>query len=536
MPDGTRRVVGSTDATRGCKHLCRHCPIVPVYGGTFRAIPLDVVIDDVRAQVAAGAQHISFGDPDFFNGPTHARRLVEAVAKEFPGLTYDVTIKIEHILRHADMLGLLRDTGCLMITSAVESVDDDVLLKLRKGHTRADFIEAVEVCRQAGVTLTPTFVPFTPWTTIDGYVDLLEQIDALSWLRGVAPIQLAIRLLVTAESKLLELPDIRDLVSPFDAQSLTFPWRHPDPRVDELQRAVMQVVGGASRARAATRSIASCTGHGTDGIAPRGQRRHAALHDRGMVLLRGARSRAARSDVTRVLLLATTTGYQIRSFGEAAEKLGVRLVFASDRCDRLDDPWWDGAIPVRFHETSSSVEAVVASCRGRAPRRGVIAVGDRPTVLAAHVSAALGLPGNPPAAAEASRNKLATRRALRSGRLADAWSSRSCPFPSTRRLRIPLPYPVVVKPLALSGSQGVIRADDDQALARAIDRVRRLLQSDGHRDRARERARIRSDRDVHPGRGVRRRGRADRRGVPGASRFSTSPIRSMDRSSRRRST
>jgi radical SAM superfamily enzyme YgiQ (UPF0313 family) len=247
MPDGTRRVVGSTDATRGCKHLCRHCPIVPVYGGTFRAIPLDVVIDDVRTQVAAGAQHISFGDPDFLNGPTHARRLIERLAQQFPGITYDVTIKIEHILRHADMLGLLRDTGCLMITSAVESVDDEVLLRLRKGHTRADFIDAVDACRHAGVTLTPTFVPFSPWTTIDNYVDLLEQIDGLHLTEGVAPIQLAIRLLVTAESKLMELPDIRDLVEPFDAQSLTFPWRHRDPRVDELHRAVMQVVAESSR-------------------------------------------------------------------------------------------------------------------------------------------------------------------------------------------------------------------------------------------------------------------------------------------------
>ena len=248
MPDGSRRVVGSTDATRGCKHLCRHCPIVPVYGGTFRAIPIDVVMGDVRAQVAAGAEHLSFGDPDFFNGPTHARRIVEAVAKEFPRLTYDVTIKIEHILRHVDMLGLLRDTGCLMITSAVESIDDEVLVKLRKGHTRADFIDAVGLCKQAGVTLAPTFVPFTPWTTIGGYVDLLEQLDALELAEGVAPIQLAIRLLVTAESKLLELPDIRALLDPFDAESLTFPWRHPDPRVDDLQRAVMQIVGGASHA------------------------------------------------------------------------------------------------------------------------------------------------------------------------------------------------------------------------------------------------------------------------------------------------
>jgi hypothetical protein len=246
MPDGTRRVVGSTEATRGCKHLCRHCPIVPVYNGVFRAIPLDVVMNDVRAQVGAGAQHISFGDPDFLNGPTHARRLLEAVAREFPGLSYDVTIKIEHILRHVDMLGLLRETGCLMITSAVEAVDDDVLVKLRKGHTRSDFIDAVGACRQAGVSLVPTFVPFTPWTTIDGYRDLLEQIRALDLIESVAPIQLAIRLLVTAESKLLELPEILRLVDPFDAQSLMYPWRHPDPLVDDLQRAVMQVVAGAA--------------------------------------------------------------------------------------------------------------------------------------------------------------------------------------------------------------------------------------------------------------------------------------------------
>jgi radical SAM superfamily enzyme YgiQ (UPF0313 family) len=246
MPDGSRRVVGATEATRGCKHLCRHCPIVPVYAGVFRAIPLDVVMSDVGAQVAAGAQHISFGDPDFFNGPTHARRLVERLAHEFPGVTYDVTIKIEHILRHADMMGLLRDTGCLMVTSAVESIDDDVLVKLRKGHTRADFVDAVRVCRRAGVAVAPTFVPFTPWTTVGGYRDLLEHIESLDLVEAVAPVQLAIRLLVTAESKLLELPDISGLVESFDAQSLTFPWRHCDPHVDELQQAVMQVITEAS--------------------------------------------------------------------------------------------------------------------------------------------------------------------------------------------------------------------------------------------------------------------------------------------------
>src|SRR6185436_15013782 len=175
MPDGTRRVVGTTDATHGCKHLCRHCPVVPVYRGRFRAVPLDTVMADVAVHVAQGAQHISFGDPDFFNGPTHARRLVERLHREHPGLTYDVTIKIEHLLKHAELLPVLRETGCLFVTSAVESVDDRVLAILEKGHTRADFVRAVAACRDAGLTLAPTFVPFTPWTTLDGYRDLLRE-------------------------------------------------------------------------------------------------------------------------------------------------------------------------------------------------------------------------------------------------------------------------------------------------------------------------------------------------------------------------
>ena len=249
MPDGTRRVVGSTDATRGCKHLCRHCPIVPVYQGRFTAVPIPQVIEDIRGQVGSGAEHISFGDPDFFNGPTHGRRIVERVAREFPGLTYDVTIKIEHLRKHASLLPLLRETGCLFITSAVESVDDDVLSKLQKGHTRADFIAAVEACRSAGVTLAPTFVPFTPWTTRAGYADLLEQIARLDLAEAVAPIQLAIRLLVTSESKLLELPEIRDLVDPFDPESLSWPWRHSSSDVDRLQRQVMQIVGSRAGSR-----------------------------------------------------------------------------------------------------------------------------------------------------------------------------------------------------------------------------------------------------------------------------------------------
>jgi tRNA A37 methylthiotransferase MiaB len=248
MPDGSRRVTGSTDATRGCKHLCRHCPIVPVYGGRFRAVPLEAVLADVAAQVTAGAEHITFGDPDFFNGPTHARRLVERLARAHPGLTYDVTVKIEHLLAHADLLPMLRDTGCLFVTSAVESIDDAVLARLRKGHTRDDFVRAVSLCRRHDLVLSPTFIPFTPWTSSDGYAALLALLDELDLVEQVAPIQLAIRLLVTDRSPLLELDDVRAVCDAFDAASLTWPWSHPDRRVDALQGEAMRLV--ATRAQA----------------------------------------------------------------------------------------------------------------------------------------------------------------------------------------------------------------------------------------------------------------------------------------------
>ena len=243
MPDGTRRVVGYTEASRGCKHLCRHCPIVPVYGGQFRVVPVDVTLADIAKQVEGGAQHITFGDPDFFNGPTHARRLVEALAARFPGLGYDVTIKVEHLRNHADLLPILRDTGCLFVLSAVEAVDDHILERLDKGHTRADVVAVVGTMRDTGLALAPTFVAFTPWTSLEGYLDLLRTIAALDLVDAVASIQLAIRLLLPAGSRLMELPEIRALAGPLDPAALAHAWNHPDPRVDQLQRDVQRLVG-----------------------------------------------------------------------------------------------------------------------------------------------------------------------------------------------------------------------------------------------------------------------------------------------------
>jgi radical SAM superfamily enzyme YgiQ (UPF0313 family) len=242
MPGGEHRIAGSTEGTRGCKHLCRHCPIVPVYNGVFRVVEREIVLEDIRRQFAAGARHITFGDPDFFNGPAHALAIVEAMHREFPELSYDVTIKIEHLRKHEALLPALRDTGCLFVTSAVESVDDAVLEKFDKGHTRADFLAAVARFQELGMTLLPTFVPFTPWTTLKGYVDLLDVLAEQGLSENVAPIQLAIRLLIPAGSRLLELPEVISMVGPFDSAALVFPWKHQDERVDALAREISQLV------------------------------------------------------------------------------------------------------------------------------------------------------------------------------------------------------------------------------------------------------------------------------------------------------
>lgn len=240
-PDSSR-LVGYTEASRGCKHLCRHCPIVPVYNGAFRVVQGDVVLADVRQQVRSGARHITFGDPDFFNGPTHALRIVRALHDEHPRVSYDVTVKIEHLVNHAELLPVLVETGCSFVTSAVESIDPAILEIFDKRHSLDDFLWVVQRFRELGLVLNPTFVTFTPWTTLEGYLELLELLADQGLVDNVAPVQYAIRLLIPAGSRLLELPETHRFVGEYDDEALSYPWEHPDPRLDRLFEAVNRAV------------------------------------------------------------------------------------------------------------------------------------------------------------------------------------------------------------------------------------------------------------------------------------------------------
>jgi radical SAM superfamily enzyme YgiQ (UPF0313 family) len=240
--DGRAVPAGYTEATRGCHHTCRHCPVVPIYRGRFFAVPRETVLEDIRRQVRSGAGHITFGDPDFLNGPTHALRICRALHAEHPHVTFDITTRIEHILRHRDIFPELDALGCVFVLTAVESLSEVVLRKIDKGHTRADVVAALGVLDAAGIAMRPSLLPFTPWTTLDDYLELLTFFAAYDLVGNVDPVHFSIRLLVPPGSALLDEPESAAWLGPLDEAAYTYRWRSPDPRLDELQRAVAAVV------------------------------------------------------------------------------------------------------------------------------------------------------------------------------------------------------------------------------------------------------------------------------------------------------
>ncbi len=241
-----QRLAGYVETTRGCAHHCTHCPLTPVYGGRLRVVQAETVLADIDQLVAAGARHITFGDPDFFNALPHARAVVDAMRVRHPDLTFDATIKVEHLLEHADALAWLRGRGCLFVTSAFESTNDATLRLLDKGHTRDDMDRAVAAAEAAGLPVRPTWVAFTPWTAPADLLDMLAFIESRGLVEHVQPVQYGIRLLLPPGSPLVDRLRDEGRLGPFDDDALTYTWASADPRMDALQRELAGIVESAA--------------------------------------------------------------------------------------------------------------------------------------------------------------------------------------------------------------------------------------------------------------------------------------------------
>ncbi len=242
VSDGEHRLAGYVEASTGCRHRCRHCPVPTIYDGTFRIATPDAVLADVDQLVSAGAEHITFGDPDFLNGPRHAHRVVDAVHGAFPDLTFDVTVKVEHILAHPDVWPSFAERGLAFVVSAFETTNDRVLRVLDKGHTAADAAAAVALLRASGVEVRPSFLPYTPWTTLSDAADLLGFLDDHDLIGSVDPVQLTIRLLVPDGSLLLASADMEPYLEEYEPDLLGYRWRARDPEVDALQARLAKIV------------------------------------------------------------------------------------------------------------------------------------------------------------------------------------------------------------------------------------------------------------------------------------------------------
>jgi hypothetical protein len=258
LVDGeTTRIVGSVEASRGCAHRCRHCPVPVVYDGRVRVTDEAAVLADIEQLVEAGATHITFGDPDFLNAPRHSMRVVRAMHARFPQLTFDCTVKVEHVLRHDDLWPELAEAGCIFVVSAFESVNDVILERLDKGHTAAEAAEAVTLLRSFGIDVRPSFLPFTPWTSAHDVIALLDFVHDHDLIGSVDPVQFSIRLLLPRGSLLLDHPDLAPYLGPWDDDRLTYTWQSADPAVDALQQEIAAIVeAGADADEPATATYA----------------------------------------------------------------------------------------------------------------------------------------------------------------------------------------------------------------------------------------------------------------------------------------
>jgi len=248
--DGVIISAGYVEATRGCHHTCSHCPITPVYGGRLVVVPRDTVLADIEVQIQAGARHITFGDPDFFNGPSHSLRIARTMHERWPNVSFDATIKIEHLLEHRKRLPELAALGCAFVVSAVESLNEEALRHMKKGHTAADVSEAIALLDAVGVPMRPSLLPFSPWETMESYLELLRFMAEHGMQANVDPVHYGIRLLIPPGSAVLDDPNCarNHWLGELDAETFSWTWTHPDPRMELLARQVSRIAAQGAAA------------------------------------------------------------------------------------------------------------------------------------------------------------------------------------------------------------------------------------------------------------------------------------------------
>jgi len=247
---GEERLVGYVEASHGCVHRCRHCPVPAVYDGRIRVVQAETVLRDVERLAGMGARHITFGDPDFLNGWRHSLAIVRALHERLPELTFDCTTKVEHVLEHAGVWQEMAASGCLFVVCALESVNDEILVRLEKGHTTAQAVQALCLLREHGIETRPSFMPFTPWTSPRDVLEIVDFVAAHDLVANVDPVQYTIRLLLPPGSLLLEHPDLAPHLGAYDPDRLSYQWQAADPAMDRLQAELATLVETAVAADA----------------------------------------------------------------------------------------------------------------------------------------------------------------------------------------------------------------------------------------------------------------------------------------------
>ena len=243
LVDGSNNLIaGSVETTYGCKHSCTHCPVPISFNGSFKTYSLEKIVSDVENQVKQGAKHISFNDPDFFNGPIHALKILESLNEKFPSITYDSTIKVEHIIKYKKYFKELSSLNMVFVISAFETTNDLVLSILEKNHTSHDLNNSIEISQDFGIDIRPTWMPFSPWTELNDLSNIVKLIEKYELRETVDPIQLTIKLLIPKHSLIIKKPEINKYLGNYEKNSLSFKWEYENNDVEKLQSSLFDFI------------------------------------------------------------------------------------------------------------------------------------------------------------------------------------------------------------------------------------------------------------------------------------------------------